>query len=122
VAAFKAGYRFVNWTGDVGSIASVNDATTTVIMNDRCSITANFEDVNFMVAAGYYHTVGLRSDGTVVAVGDDECGQCNVHKWTNTIQVASGSYHALGVKSDGTLVAVGWDDFRQCAVGTWDLN
>jgi len=58
-------------------------------MNDRCSITANFEDVNFMVAAGYYHTVGLRSDGTVVAVGDDECGQCNVHKWTNNIQVAA---------------------------------
>lgn len=31
-----------------------------------------------MVAAGYLHTVGLRSDGTVVAVGWNYAGQCNV--------------------------------------------
>jgi hypothetical protein len=28
------------------------------------------------VAAGYYHTVGVSSGGTVVAVGDNEYGQC----------------------------------------------
>lgn len=28
------------------------------------------------VAAGYLHTVGLKSDGTVVAVGHNEYGQC----------------------------------------------
>lgn len=38
-----AGYEFVNWTGDVADIADVNDATTTITMNDDCSITANFE-------------------------------------------------------------------------------
>ncbi len=69
VAGLELGYRFVNWTGDVGTIANVNDATTTITINDHCSITANFEKVNFMVAAGYSHTVGLRSDGTVVAAG-----------------------------------------------------
>ena len=50
-------------------------------MNDLCSITANFEEVNFMVAAGYYHTVGLRSDGTVVAVGWNDFTQCMVDRW-----------------------------------------
>jgi len=30
------------------------------------------------IAAGYYHTVGLKSDGTVVAVGKNDYGQCNI--------------------------------------------
>ena len=33
------------------------------------------------VAAGGYHTVGLKSDGTVVAVGSDEYGQCDTSDW-----------------------------------------
>ena len=44
VAAPDAGYDFVNWTGDVGTIADVGDATTTITMNDNYSITANFEE------------------------------------------------------------------------------
>jgi hypothetical protein len=36
-------YHFTNWTGDVGAISDVNDATTTIIMNGNYSITANFE-------------------------------------------------------------------------------
>jgi len=40
----NAGYRFVNWTGDVGTIANVNAATTTITMNGDYSITANFEE------------------------------------------------------------------------------
>ena len=33
------------------------------------------------LSAGYNHTVGLRKDGTVVAVGANEYGQCNVSDW-----------------------------------------
>jgi len=35
-------YRFVNWTGDVGTVANVNSASTAIIMNDDYSITAQF--------------------------------------------------------------------------------
>ena len=35
-------YRFVNWTGDVDTVADVEDATTTITMDDDYSITANF--------------------------------------------------------------------------------
>ena len=42
VATPDAGYRFVNWTVDVGTIADVNDATTTITMNGDYSIRANF--------------------------------------------------------------------------------
>jgi hypothetical protein len=45
VASLVSGYKFVNWTGDVGTIADVNDATTTVTMSGDYSITANFQEV-----------------------------------------------------------------------------
>lgn len=35
------------------------------------------------IAAGRGHTVALKSDGTVVAVGDNTYGQCNVSSWHN---------------------------------------
>jgi peptide/nickel transport system substrate-binding protein len=36
------GYRFVNWTGDVDTVADVYAPSTTITMNDNYSITANF--------------------------------------------------------------------------------
>jgi len=42
VAEPEEGYRFVNWTGDVGTVANVNNATTTIVMDNHYSITANF--------------------------------------------------------------------------------
>ena len=35
-----------------------------------------------LVTAGVAHTVGLKSDGNVVAVGFNENGQCDVDGWT----------------------------------------
>ena len=35
------------------------------------------------VSAGSRHTVGLKSDGTVVAVGFNIYGQCDVSDWTD---------------------------------------
>jgi len=72
-----------------------------------------------MVAAGGYHTVGLKSDSTVVAVGDNYDGQCDVGGWTDIVQIAAGSYHTVGVKDDGTVVAVGDNEYGQCDVGGW---
>ena len=76
-------------------------------------------NVTPMVAAGGYHTVGLKSDGTVVAVGNNDYGQCNVGSWTDIIQVAAGYVHTVGLKADGTVVAVGGNDYGECNVGSW---
>lgn len=43
VASPDAGYQFVNWSGDVNAIASVNADSTTITMNAKYSIMANFE-------------------------------------------------------------------------------
>jgi len=118
VAEAEEGYRFAEWTGDVDPIGNVNAATTTITMNNHYSITANFE-ANFMVSAGCYHTVGLKSNGTVVAVGSNDGGQCDVGGWTGIVQVAAGYMHTVGLKSNGTVVAVADHDDGECEVGGW---
>ena len=72
-------------------------------------------------AAGNAHTVALRSDGTVVAVGWNELGQCDVGSWRNEdiVSVAAGVYHTVGLRSDGTVTAVGGNGYGQCDVGSW---
>ena len=67
---------------------------------------------------GSLYTVGLKSDGTVVAVGYD-MGQLNVGSWTDIVQVAAGSNHTVGLKSDGTVVAVGNNYYGQLNVDSW---
>ena len=71
------------------------------------------------VSAGSYHTVGLKSDGTVVAAGENDYGQCDVQDWTDIVTVSASSYHTVGLKSDGTVVAAGGSDIGQCDVQDW---
>lgn len=56
------------------------------------------------------HTVGLKSDGTLVAVGDNTYGQCDfsdTEKWSDIVKVAAGDWYTVGLKSDGTVVITG---------------
>ena len=71
------------------------------------------------IAAGRRHTVGLKSDGTVTAVGDSKYGQCDVSNWRDIVAVAAGCTHTLGLKSDGKVVAVGDNEYGQCNVSDW---
>ena len=119
-AEAQEGYKFVGWTGDVSNINNPDAAETTIIMNDSCSITANFESkYTPMVAGGSLHTVGLKIDGTVVAAGYNEYGECVVSDWTDVVQVLAGQYHTVGLESDGTLITAGWCVYEQCNVGGW---
>ena len=71
------------------------------------------------VGAGDSHTVGLRADGTVVAVGENTFGQCNVSSWTDIVAIRAGYFHTVGLRADGTVVAVGWNEHGQCDVSGW---
>ena len=67
--------------------------------------------------AGWDHSLGLKSDGTIVAWGDNDYGQCNVPSPNaGFVAVAAGGYHSLGLKSDGTIVAWGCNGDGQCNV------
>ena len=120
VAEAEEGYKFVNWTGDVGTVKNLNAAQTTITMQGSYSITANFESkYTPMVAGGALHTVGLRADGTVVAVGYNEYAQCIVAGWTDIVQVLAGTYCTLGLRADGSVITIGWSNYGQCDVGGW---
>ena len=69
--------------------------------------------------AGGFHTVGLKTDGTVVAAGNNESGQCDVSGWTDIIAISAGASHTVGLKADGTVVAVGDNSHEQCSVSGW---
>ena len=69
------------------------------------------------VAAGYYHSLGLKTDGSIVAWGYNNYGQCDVPSPnTDFTAVAAGRYHSLGLKSDGSIVAWGYNYCGQCDV------
>jgi hypothetical protein len=120
VAEAEEGYRFVEWTGDVASIGNVDAAITYIIMNADHSITADFgPKCTPMVAAGSFHTVGLKVNRRVVAMGDNYDGQCNVGIWRGITQIAAGGNHTVGLSSNGTIVAVGDNYDGQCDVGGW---
>jgi len=120
LAKAEEGYYFANWSGDVGTITNIKARITAITIYDNYSITANFEPGYMpVIATGSWHTVGLKSDSTVVAVGNNEYGQCNITGWTGIVQVAAGWGHTVGLKADGTVVAAGWNDYGQCNVGGW---
>jgi len=71
------------------------------------------------MAAGGWHSVGLKSNGLVTAVGKNYFGQLEVGSWTDIIQVAAGYEHTLGLKYDGTVVAVGRNGYGECDLDDW---
>ena len=63
--------------------------------------------------------VGLKSDGTVVAVGDNFFGECSVGSWKGIVAVSAGYRHTVGLRSDGTVVATGSNQAGACDTAHW---
>ncbi|MDD5528641.1 MAG: T9SS type A sorting domain-containing protein [bacterium] len=86
------------------------------------------------IAAGQYHSLALRSDGTVWAWGGNYSGQIGdsttanrnqpvkVKILTEVIAIAAGSEHSLALKSDGTVWAWGDNSWGQLGIGSSDYN
>jgi twitching motility protein PilT len=62
--------------------------------------------LNPKIAAGSSHTLGLKADGIVVAVGYNGSGQLSVSTWDSIIDVKGGSGHTVALRIDGTLRAL----------------
>ncbi len=115
-----------NWS-DIKMIAAGWRHTVGVDSNDNVFITGyhaeeqlkqiskekdKWNGIVKIVAGGGYeknsgHTVALKEDGTVVAVGNNTYVQCDVSSWNDIIDVAAGDWHTVGLKSDGTVVVTG---------------
>ena len=83
-----------------GSVVSINLPTKS------CN-TKSWNDI-VSIDMGYAHMVGLKSDGTVVATGDNEYHQCDVEDWRDIKSVSCGADFTVGVKNDGTVVYTGY--------------
>jgi len=59
------------------------------------------------ISAGCMNTVGLKADGTVVAVGSNSSGQCNTSDWREFVAVSAGGFHTVGLKANGMVIVVG---------------
>ena len=81
------------------------------------------------LTVGAGHTVGLRSDGTVVVTESSyDDSQCDASDWTNIVAVAARG-NTVGLRSDGTVAATkfipdyglnyGLIDYGQCIVSGW---
>lgn len=76
------------------------------------------------IAAGYYHSLVLRSNGTVLAFGAGTAntgsfpnyGQSQVPaNLSNVVAIAAGPYHSLALKADGTLIGWGYNLYGQAS-------
>jgi alpha-tubulin suppressor-like RCC1 family protein len=87
------------------------------------------------VAAGAYHALALKSDGTVWAWGYNGDGQLGVGNTssitpvqvrgqggtgylTGVVAIAAGTYHTVALKNDGTVWAWGGNDYGQLGDNT----
>ena len=87
----QAGSVFVWGRGDIGQ-TNVPSGLTNIVQ----------------LACGYYHTVALKSDRTVVAWGYNGNGQINVPPGlTNVVQVAAGGVASAALLADGNIVQWG---------------
>lgn len=86
---FCTGQKVLGWGGD-------HDFQTTA--------PANLSNAVF-IAAGAFHTLALRTDGTVSAWGNASDGQTNIPPTaTNIVAIAAGSWHGLALRSDGAVI------------------
>ncbi|MFA7150813.1 MAG: prepilin-type N-terminal cleavage/methylation domain-containing protein [Candidatus Paceibacterota bacterium] len=109
--------------GQLGDSSTV-DWTTPVLIPSKVKSSMNYFTDALDVKAGYYHSLALKSDGTVWAWGYGNYGQLGINfttsytpiqvkgvggsgYLTNIIAIGIGNDHSLALKSDGTVYAWG---------------
>ena len=68
------------------------------------------------IAAGSYHNLALKYDGSIVGWGNDDYGQADPPPGNDYIAVAAGQYYSLALRADGTLIAWGDNSYGQTDV------
>lgn len=120
---FAAGGKLMAWGSDShGQLGSGRALLSKVQVSGLTGVTA--------VAAGKYHNLALKDDGTVWAWGDNYYGQLGdsttvdrvtpvqVSGLSSVSAVAAGHHFSLALKDDGTVWAWGQNSYGQLGNGT----
>ncbi|MEQ2009067.1 MAG: immunoglobulin domain-containing protein [Limisphaerales bacterium] len=104
------------------AVLSVNEASAGTVLAwgyngaGQTTVPAGLSGVT-AIAAGYSHTVALKSDGTMVAWGDNSAGATAVPTGLSGVTaIAAGDRHTVALKNDGTVVAWGLNSAGQATV------
>jgi alpha-tubulin suppressor-like RCC1 family protein len=133
--ALKSDGTLLSWGAN--SSGQLGDGTASGIRLNNPTPSAVVGASNIVaISAGTFHSLALKSDGTLLSWGDDDYGQLGdgtvgpVYNSTpsaviganNTVGIVAGSLHSLALKSDGTMLSWGLDDAGQLGDGTVGPN
>lgn len=127
IKAIDTGWRHTVGLTNSGEvkIAGLRHSDEELIKNDP-----RWHDIIAISAGGGYpgepgeqgHTVGLRSDGKVLAVGDNGYGQCDFTNWRDKkiVAIAAGGFHTVGLTDDGKVVTTEDNDYVLNDIKKWE--
>ena len=121
-SVYSCGY---NYYGQLGLNSTTNQTSFT-------QVTTNINNDIKQIACGYYHTVILKTDGSIWCCGYNSKGQLGLNDTTSRTaftqvttdvkQIACGYYYTFILKSDGSLWACGSNSYGQLGLGSSDTN
>jgi alpha-tubulin suppressor-like RCC1 family protein len=116
--ALKADGTVLAWGNDAGGQLG-NDAA---LENKATPVTVSGATGIIAISAGYYYSLALKSDGTMLAWGNNSRGQLGdsatladkptpvaVSGASEIVAISAGAEHSLALKADGTMLAWGLD-------------
>jgi alpha-tubulin suppressor-like RCC1 family protein len=120
--ALKTDGTVLSWgrdfAGQLGNDTDFLDQATPVLVENATEVVA--------ISAGGFHSLALRSDGTVLSWGWDYCGQVTqatpviVPELYDIVAVSAGGSHSLALNSRGEVFAWGCNDYWQLGnQGSW---
>lgn len=124
IVAIDAGWRHTVGLDFYGNVHIAGYASENLLgyIEDEKELWTDLVNVSAGGGGGDYlrtFVVGLKADGTAVAVGANEQGQCNVDEWSGLIAISAGDYHTVGLKSDGTVLTTDPDMSIQAEISSW---
>jgi hypothetical protein len=103
VGEAEAGYRFINWTGDIDTVGDVEAISTTIFMEGDYAVTANFEEMSPVLPL---YTLAINStDGGSVAIPGEGDFKYNDGTVVNLTAEAEEGYRFVSWTGDVDAVA-----------------